>query len=122
MMSEIHFEGWAILLFLAFLFIPPILSCVGIYYLFSKKFSNIALVTSAIIFFSFVIFVILSSRAEPFLLNLSGLGFPFSFLNAFFPPNVSSDIFFGLIGLALNYFAVFSVVNFIHRKFVRKYS
>lgn len=117
MMGDLHFPWWAIFLLLVFLFVPLIFSGIGIYYFISKKFNKTALFVSAAIFFPVVFFSILSRRAEPLALNLSLLGFPFSFLKSFFPPNISSDIFFSLIGLALNYFAVFSVVNFIYRIF-----
>ncbi len=116
MMGEIHFEWWAILLFLAFLFIPLILSCIGIYYFTSKKFSKIALVVSATIFISLVILNLVSRRAEPLELNISLLGFPFSIFPSFLG-NGTPSLIFSLIGIVLNYFAVFGLINFTHRFF-----
>ena len=114
-MGELHFEWWVIFLFLAFLFIPLILSSIGIYYFISKKFSKVALIGAAMIFALHVTFAIAMSPTRPLELNLGLLGSPFSFVGAFFPPNKGSALFFALIGLVLNYFAVFSVVNFTHR-------
>ncbi|MET0753781.1 MAG: hypothetical protein ABWZ66_10430 [Pyrinomonadaceae bacterium] len=54
-----------------------------------------------------------TNRTEPVELNFGFLGIPFSGLLAAFGGGTA--ILFSLTGIALNYIALFSVVNFIRR-------
>lgn len=116
MSFDLDIPIWAILLFfLVTLIVPFSLSGVGIYYFVSKKFSTTALIISAIIFFSLVVIKLINSWKDPLNINLNFLGMPFSGFAAFMTGGFS--ILFYLIGMALNYFALFSVVNFGQRIF-----
>lgn len=106
---------WVILLYLAALAIIFLCACAGIYYLFSKEYNYISLVISAIIFISPVIYI---TAVYPFKSTFAGVGlvgFPFSFLAAFFDGSLVSVWLCVTIGVLLNFLAIFSVINFIHR-------
>jgi hypothetical protein len=76
------------------------LSGIGIYYLISKKFDKIALIISALILFILVV---------PKSLN------PYSWMEII---KIYSN-FISLTGLALSFFAIFSVINFIYRLIIK---
>ena len=92
---------WAILLFTAIFAAWFALSGVGIYYLISKKFDKVALITSAVIFFALII----PKSLDPYDWRV------FIKLN--------STNLVGLFGLVLTYLAIFSAVNFIYRLFCK---
>lgn len=111
---------WIVLLFFGMLASFPVLSGIGIKFLISKKFSRFALFVSAAIYVPFVILA-LAKSSEPLDLSLMLLGMPFTLGGSFILSSDGSFLFFALIGLVLNYFVVFSIVNSIHTKFTKTY-
>lgn len=107
--------------FLLLILFTPVLIGFGIKQFLSKKFSKIAITLSAVIYVSFLILKLLtSSYSNEAIVN--SLGMPFSLAGLFLSDSPDSLLFFGLIGVALNYFAFFGVINFLHRKFIKKLS
>ena len=115
MIGTLPIDWSAVFLYLGLMFISLILSSVGLFYFISKAFSRVAFVISIIIFLLFVILKFFNGWGESLLSNLSILGFPFSLFSSTFLPTSILHISAILIGILLNYFAIFSVVNFIHR-------
>ncbi len=101
---------------LARLIATPILSGIGIYYLVAKQFDATAIFISAVIFISLVTLQFLKNRQTSLDMNLSALGVPLGFVIVVFLLR-RNPILAYLIGIALNYFALFAVVNFIQRTF-----
>ena len=103
--------------------IPFTLSGIGIYYFVSEKLNTTVLIISTIIFFSVVTLRLFINPTGTLNMNLKFLGLPFSGFAGFVIDEFSpfeADKFFHLlclIGMVLNYFALFGVVNFIQRIF-----
>ena len=107
---------WLILLMLAAIVLPFIFSIGGIYYLTAKKFTTTTLIIPAVIMCSYVILVIFSHWSEEMGSIFLWSGFPISIiLDNFAAPNIMSMF----IGLSINYLALFGVINFILRVFLR---
>jgi hypothetical protein len=108
--------GWIIITFFAALAIIFILACMGIYYFASNGFNTISIVISAVIYVSAMFYVVVMGSWKISLFDrLFLFGLPFSFLSNFFETIPGTEQIFCLIGLALNYLAVFGIVNFINR-------
>jgi len=105
-----------IFLIIAFSIAVLILSGFGIYYFVSGEFDTNAVVISAMIILSFAALQFFYKRQESVNTNLGALGLPSSFFIAIFL-GLGDAILPSLIGIALNYLAIFAVVNFIQRIF-----
>lgn len=122
---------WLIALFFAFLIVPPILSCIGIYFLVTRKVSKVSLIVSGLILLlilSFVTWTVsinmpVNTPGGFWSIYLITLGFPINvYITALLGPTLSltSEAMRALIGIALNYLAILSVVNVVWRIFSKR--
>ena len=116
---KIDFPFWLIALFLAILIIPLALSCIGAVYLFARRFNAISLIVSAPIFLAIELLIFANYFDGHFPSPwVSMMGFPFSIFSIFFlHSGMMTFVFISIVGMILNFLAVFSVVNVIVRLF-----
>ncbi len=93
---RIEFPLWVYILLLAAIVVYLALSGTGIYYLISKKFDKITLILPA-----FILLVLMIPKS----LN------PYHWAELI---KIYSDFFF-LVLILLTYFALFAIINFLHR-------
>lgn len=117
---KLDFPIWVILLMLAVIFVPFLLSLSGIYYLTFKKFTKETLVIPAIIVFLLAILTIIRSWSEGIDVTIALIGFPTSLLiSQLFYQSLGTFLFSSIIGLAINYLALFGLINFFQRLFFK---
>jgi hypothetical protein len=97
---RLEFAWWVTAIFLVIISACLSLSGLGVYYLFSKKFDKITLILAALIILFFII---------PKSFN------PYHWAESI---RIYSDVFF-LGVILLTYFALFAIINFTHRLFVK---
>jgi hypothetical protein len=112
---NLQIPWWWIVLFLAAFGGTTILCAVGIYYFISNKFDKTAFIISVVIAISLVIFISSITHSETINSILVVLGLPFSSLGVLFPLEGFPLFLSSLIAIAINYIALFSIVNFLHR-------
>ncbi len=80
--------------------------CLAIYFLYSKDYSSLTLITSAIIFLSCIIYHVAKSSGRNVFRKIFDFSLPFGLLDFLFP-----FYLFTAIGLIMNYLSVFAIVN-----------
>lgn len=109
--------GKLILLLFAALAVVFILICLAAYYLLSNQYGTVSLVAPAVIFLLIVTYTVFRYSRKDVLSVLCLLGVPFAYLGAINDLNSSefSRYIFIVIGIIINYFVLFGVINFTHR-------
>ena len=105
----------------AVLFLVPPLAVLGGISVFSRKFSGIALFIAGLLYVPFVLYKIMSSFNSPEVTAMLW-GMPWTLGGLLISENENAPVFFGWVGLLINYLAVFAIVNFICRRFEAKVS